>query len=60
MKFPDGVTLETERLFIRPLNEDEMKNLADSYIEKDSKMYKALFHICHRLVHSILFVGQLN
>ena len=41
MKFPDGVTLETERLFIRPLNEEEMKNLADSYIEKDSKMYKA-------------------
>ena len=41
MKFPDGVMLETERLFIRPLNEEEMKNLADSYIEKDSKMYKA-------------------
>ena len=36
MKFPDGVTLETERLFIRPLNEEEMKNLADSYIEKES------------------------
>ena len=41
MKFSDGVTLETERLFIRPLDEEEMKNLADSYIEiKNADMTK--------------------